>query len=158
MCSGPSIGDRWGSSSCRAKSGEKLLFCLFDLLSACNDFFSAYWRVFPVLNLQVRLRSAQKVSQLNGFFSFACVNRVMNEKDYGAAEIGILFVANFFDLAIGCGDNLSLSTVHTLYWDIVYHPLYTKFERAMQRVGEVVTSTFESWQYFQRTSLRVGSF
>lgn len=65
---------------------------------------------------------------------------MLEGNDYVAVETVFPFIASFLDRAIGCGDNPALTTVYTLYPDIVNQLLFTELERIQQRNEEVVTS------------------
>lgn len=59
--------------------------------------------------------------------------------NYVTFDSTLLFIAVFLDRAIGCGNNLAITTVHTLYIDIVNLVLYSKREKK-ECFEEVVTS------------------
>lgn len=65
---------------------------------------------------------------------------MLEGKYYAAVDIVFLFIGAFLDHAIFCRDDAAVTTVPTLYLDIVNELLFTKPEREKQHITEVVTS------------------
>lgn len=135
-----SVTDKEVLLAVRNKRRKKASSCKSQLLNGCNNLLSAYQKEFPIPGLQVSFSTAQKSSQLNGFFTSTGVKGMLEGKDYAAVDTVFPFIAAFLDRAIGCADNPALTTVHTLYSDIVNQLLYTKPERKLHGNENVVTS------------------
>lgn len=80
---------------------EKLSSRKRQLLNKCNDHFLCFKKSFFVEGLQASFSSAQKASQLNGFFTSACVEGTIQGKDYEAVDTVLSFIAALPDQAIG---------------------------------------------------------
>lgn len=62
--------------------------------------------------LQIEFSSAQKSSQLNGFFNSAEKKGLMEGKDYAAIDTSSPFISALIDRVTGYGDNPAVTTVH----------------------------------------------
>lgn len=115
-------------------------FSKSHLLNGCNDLLSGYQKQFTEQGLQVGFSSAQKASQLNGFFTSTGVKWILEGNDYAVIYTVFPFIAALLDHVIGCGHYLASATVHKLYTEIANQLLYTKHERGNRRIGEVFIS------------------
>jgi len=105
---------------------KKFKSCKNQLLSGCNNLLIGYQNDFRVTRLRVDFSSSQTSGQLNGFFTSTGVKGMLEGKDYHAIDTVFPFVAGFLDKATGFHNVAHLTTVHTLYSDLINHLLFNE--------------------------------
>jgi len=95
-----------------------------QVLKVCNAILAEVENTYPASGLHVDFSKTEKTSQLNGLFLREGVRGMLEGKNFRAVDMVFPFVLSFIDRILGFQGTADLTSVHTMYTEIMVTCLY----------------------------------